>query len=487
MYASITPLLILAAGAVVGTGCAKSSAQSKPAGSPRSVELVVYADDFALVQESREVALQKGQSRIGIQDVSKQLDQDSVVYTWPETKDARVVSSTYELGTSDAGHLLQRFLGQEVELVYRGENGREGERQKGVLQVAEPGNIVVKVGDRLVVNPPATIETSANAGVVTISQLSAEIESSSEHKTRLDVNYLTRGLSWSADYTATLIPGDDTMGLECWATVTNTTGTEFPNATLSFVAGSPNRAARQSREKREQATMSETPAEGSVSKPYDAEAQMNDRFRSPVRAGELYAYPYKAAATILPDQMNRVRMMGSQAVKIERDYAIRLAGFDAYNYYARPEQRLNATLSLNFTNSKSTGLGLPLPAGALRVYEPGENGTVRYIGAASMGDTPTDARISATLTDVFDIYAQSKVLETKKVDKHTVARRVEVVLHNEKASDVAVRLVQDFWGKWKIANETSPSKKPNASSAQWTITVPKGGTKTLTYTVLLSY
>ena len=163
-----TSFVVLAASAVILPGCARTVAQSKEVEPGRQVELVVYAADFALVQENREVGLEKGTSRIGIQEVSNAMDQDSVVYTWPDDKDAHVVSSTYELGTKDSRHLLRRFVGKEVELVYRGDNGHEGERQKGVLQVAETGNVVVKVGDKLVVNPNATIEASATAGVVTI-------------------------------------------------------------------------------------------------------------------------------------------------------------------------------------------------------------------------------------------------------------------------------------------------------------------------------
>jgi len=485
---NITPLWILAASAVILPGCAKSTAQTSAPVSERSVELVVYTDDFALVQESRDVTLTKGTTRIGIQDVSKEMDQDSVVYTWPDTKDAKIRSSTYELGTKDSGHLLQRFLGREVDLVYRGDNGREGDRQKGILQVADPGNVVVRIGDKLVVNPNATIEVPANTGVVTIPQLSAEVESGFDHKARLGVSYLTRGISWSADYTATLAPEAQTMGLECWGTVTNETGTEFPNAKLSFVAGSPNRAAVQPGEYKFEVTG--TAADHTLASKTmggSGRMQVNSRFGSPESAGELYAYPYKVAATIRPDQMNRVRMMGSDQVKIVRDYAIRLGGFDTSNFYTRPEQRLTATLSLKFKNTKESGLGLPLPGGAVRVYEPNPSGTVRYIGAATIGNTPTDANVSATLTNVFDIYAQTKLVATKKVDRRTTSRLVEVLLHNEKTHGVKVRLVQDFWGKWKIAEETFASKRLNANAAQWEITIPKGSTTKLTYKVLLSY
>ena len=444
----------------------------------------MYADDFAMVQESREVQLKKGINRIGVQDVSKSMDQDSVVYSWPDAKGTSVRSSTYELGTRDTSHLLQRYVGQEVELVYRSETGREAERQVGTLQVAEPGNIVVKVDKKLIVSPAATIEVSTSNGVVTIPQLSAEVESSINKKARMGLSYLTRGLSWSADYTATLAPTEETMSLECWATVTNETGTEFPDAKLSFVAGSPNRAVKPRRNQRayeDQSVMSESPASGRLP------AELKIYGGSPESVGELHAYPYRALATIRPDQMNRVRVMGGEGVKVVRDYAVRLPGIEGSYDDGRSQQRLTATLSLRFKNDKASGLGLPLPGGALRVYEPTSSGNARYIGAATIGDTPTDAEVHATLTDVFDVTAQTRKVASRKIDKRTTARDMEVVVHNEKSHDVEVRLVQDFYGKWKIAKESSPSSKLNANSAQWKVRVPQGKSVKLVYTVHFSW
>ena len=157
-----------------------------------------------MVRDVRRVDLASGRSRVGLQGVSKSLDQNSVVFSWPETKDARVVSSTYDLGMNDSGHLLKRYLGHEVELVYRGDNGREGERTKGVLEVADPGNVRRAGGRQVHRQPNATIEAPADQGIVTLPQLSAEVESNGGRSTDLAVDYMTGGMGWSADYTATL-------------------------------------------------------------------------------------------------------------------------------------------------------------------------------------------------------------------------------------------------------------------------------------------
>lgn len=483
------PIAALALVAGLNGGCARAMAQSGPKASgtaspekPEVLELTVYTGDFGMVRETRAVELKEGRTRIGLQGVSKRLDQDSVVFGWPGTKDARVVSSTYDLGVADTGRLLQRFLGREIELVYRGEDGKPGERIKGILQVAEPGNVVVLAEGKYIVNPNATIEAPADGGIVTIPQLSAEVESGKAGRTDLAVTYMTNGLSWNADYTATLAPDADTLNLECWATVRNSTGTDYPDAAIRFVAGSPNRAVREERARMQPQTLNAPMASA-------GEFQARDKveFESkPMAMGELYAYPYKSTATIRQDQTNRVRMMGSESVQVKRVYTIAVPALYREWGTLDPNHRLTATMGINLQNAKGSGLGEPLPAGAVRVYEPDKDGAARYVGAASIGDTPKDARVSLELTNVFDLYANARQTAARRIDRHTSTRSVEVTLHNEKARAVEIRLVQEFGGRWRIDSESTKSARLSAGRNEWRVQVPAGGETKFRYTVRLT-
>ena len=483
-FASAFPLVALAL--LATQGCSRAAAQSAKVSAPDGrgpIELTVYTGDFGMVRETRRVELAKGLGRVGITDVSKTLDQNSVLFSWPGTKDAEVVSSTYDLGTRDSGRLLSRFLGKTVELVYRGMDGREGERIKGILEVADPGNIVVKAEGRYIVNPNATIEAPADAGIVAIPQLSAEVQSDRGGATDLGLSYMTEGLSWNADYTLTLDPDRDKLDLECWATVTNRTGTDYPGASIRFVAGSPNRAVRSEEQKQIYA------GQADFARRPQASPRASGSSMEPETMGELYAYPYESTATIRQDQKNRVRMLGSDGVRVERVYSIALpAVYYGYETFGgNPDRRLTATMGINFTNGKSGGLGLPLPAGAVRVYEPDAKGAARYVGAASIGDTPKDARVSLTLTNAFDVYARAKQTGWTKVDKKHVRRTVEVTVSNEKKGDADVRLVQNLGSDWRIDSQTAKGRKLNAGQNEWTVSVPAGGETTLRYSVVLGY
>lgn len=212
---------------------------------------------------------------------------------------------------------------------------------------------------------------------------------------------------------------------------------------------------------------------------------MNGAFEAPVAVGELYAYPYKSTATIRQDQMNRVRMMGSDGVAIRRSYTIAVPEMNAWenDVSGNADQRLGATLSVGFYNKKEGGLGLPLPGGTIRVYEPDKTGAVRYVGAATIGDTPKDAHVSLPLAQAFDVYAQARQVSSSQLDKRHVRRTMEVTLHNEKAKAVTVDVSQSLGTPWRMTDESAKSRKASATLATWSVPVPAGGTTKLRYTV----
>ncbi|HXH60765.1 MAG TPA: hypothetical protein VNI20_05345 [Fimbriimonadaceae bacterium] len=459
-------------------GCTAAAAQQAK-GQPQSdVELVVFANDFAMVNDVRNVSLRSGLNDVSLTGVSDMIDPSSAVYFWPEGKSHDVVSSTYERGLQSGRDLLAANIGKRVSLVYRGQDGRVAEREEGVLESANPGDIIVQVGDKHVFNPDATIEVPDSDGTATVPGLRAQIDSKSSGVDTLGVSYLTRGLSWSADYVAVLPADEEKMDLQAWATISNRTGTTFNASSIHFVAGSPNRSAIAGLSKDEGVLYSNRQM-AELSKSADQKPRQIESL------GELHAYPYEARATVSPNQDSRVEMLQAN-VGVSRDYAVRLSSLGSYyENYGRPEQRVPATLSIAFKNSEQQGLGSPLPAGKVRFYEPGKNSALRYIGAAGISDTPKDAKQTLTISNVFDVYAERTVSQATRVDKHTVSRTVSVTVHNEKDHAVDVRLVQDFYQNWKIATESVESKKISAQMAQWTVNVPSGGQVTLTYTVLL--
>src|SRR5687768_1445926 len=101
-------------------GCSRAQAQAaQPHDERDSVSLMVYKDDFAMINEHRTVDLSAGRNRLHLTGVSKSLDPHSVIFDWPGSKQApQLVSNVYDLGTASGQGLLKRLEGKEVELLW---------------------------------------------------------------------------------------------------------------------------------------------------------------------------------------------------------------------------------------------------------------------------------------------------------------------------------------------------------------------------------
>ena len=469
---------------LVATGCVSRGVAASPTkDSSRKVELTVYKDDFAMVREQRPVLLDTGQNKLEIANVSSKLDPSSVLFTWQTPGSADVVSNTYDLGLPNGRSLLKRYVGQEVDVVHYGQDGKRGEKLTGTLEVASDNSLVLKSDGKYIVDPEGTVIAPNRPDIVAMSQLSVGVDSKSKQNTNLGVAYLTGGLGWNADYVANLDPGGETVSIECWATVTNHTGIAFPESKITLMAGSPNRAVQPVAMGGDMSGYATSTRSAHLSLNYSDEAGLAvPKKAAPSSSGELYAYPITLPATIAPEEMNRVRMLASTHVPVKKDYSVRLQQFGEYS--GRPV-RHNATLTIDFTNSEASKLGMPLPQGTVRAYEPDASGAAQYVGAADILDTPKDQLVSLTLSNVFDVTSQAKLMKTRRLDKRHEQQDYAVSLANAKKAPVVLRVVQGFYGIFAVTEETQKSKRLNAREVQWLITIPANGQVKLTYSVKL--
>lgn len=481
MSGRCTLLFLVSAAVGPGSiGCGRPAVAKENVFDGRTVELTVYKDNFAMVRESRQVDLDAGVNRLDIADLSDELDPSSVLFSWATPETAEVASDTYTLGATSGRAMLKRYLGQPVTLVHYGQDGKPGERLPGTLQVATDQSVVIQSDGKYLIDPDGMIVAPARADVVPRSQLTVAVQSRSNQRTKLGVAYLTGGLGWSADYVASVDAASATMTLECWATVTNHTGIPYPDAKLTLMAGSPNRAVKPAAalpgynypDRGRGGAGEDVSGFGVVTLSSQA---------APAVTGELYAYPIASTATIAPEEMNRVRLLAPVRVPVTKDYAVRLQPA----WLGGGPVRQNATLTLNFTDSVESHLGQPLPQGTVRAYDSDGSGSSQYIGSADMLDTPTDQLVSLTLSNVFDLTSMTKLTASQLVDKHHESNSYAVRLSNQKSVSVIMRVVQGFSGTYKLVRESTRSRKLDAHDAQWKLTVPAKGHADLAFTVIV--
>ena len=81
------------------------------------------------------------------------------------------------------------------------------------------------------------------AGLHARPTLVATVEAAAAGRRAVELDYLTGGLSWRADYVAELDAAEARLDLDGWATLGNTSGAAYRDAELRLVAGTVHRAA----------------------------------------------------------------------------------------------------------------------------------------------------------------------------------------------------------------------------------------------------
>ncbi len=295
-------------------------------------------------------------------------------------------------------------------------------------------------------------------------------------ETPVVLSYLTRGLSWAADYVAAMSPDEKTIDLNGWVTLTNQSGVTYKDAKLQLVAGNVNQVQQVMQPAAPLAVMSDVVRGG---------AKMRE-----AAAFEYHLYSLDRPTTIQQNQTKQVSLLTVASIPVQKVYL-----FDnlAQNYggyldrSAADPQRVNASIRLKFENDEASKLGIPLPQGIIRVYMADKEGDAIFVGEDHIDHTPKNEHVDLTLGEAFDVTARAKQVSFEKLSDHVYETGYEVELKNAKKEAITVTLRESLPGTWKVLEENNKHEQLNASTAQWQIAVPSEGSAKLTYKVRISY
>ncbi len=146
---------------------------------------------------------------------------------------------------------------------------------------------------------------------------------------------------------------------------------------------------------------------------------------------------------------------------------------------------------VEFTN-KGDGLGIPLPKGVIRVYKKDSKGNAQFIGEDRIDHTPKNETVRLKLGDAFDVTADRKQTDFKKLSgfsryNYVFESAYQIVIKNAKSEAVTVKVVEPMPGDWQMQSESHPHTKAASNAAVWNVSVPAEGKTTLTYRVQVKY
>ena len=443
----------------------------------QSVSVTIYNKNLALVKDRRKITLPKGMQTLAFREVSAKIKPETALLN---AGDLSVLEQNFEYDLLSPQSLLQKYVGREVTMVRR--HPTTGEEQVVQAKVLSAGNgVVLRVGDR--------IETEVSGRLVypdvpdTLRDrptLTMQVDSTKEGARDVELSYLTGGLSWQADYVAELNAADDRLNLSGWVTLTNESGARYPQAQLQLVAGDVNIVQKEveSRAMRKDAmALSMAPAP-----PAMAEESMF----------EYHLYTLGRPATIGENQKKQVSLLQAAGVECRKEFLLKGQEYYYSSQAGEIGRKMKVGVFVELKNDKKSGLGLPIPGGIVRVYKKDGSGFLQFVGEDKVDHTPEKEMIRLHLGDAFDVTADKRQTNFKKISGFSPFQYVfesehEIKLKNAKKEQVTVKIQEPLPGDWEILGESAGHTKESAHTASWMVTVPPMETVNLTYRVRVKY
>jgi hypothetical protein len=430
------------------------------------VAVTIYNNDVALVQDKRTLSLPSGRSKQDFPDVSAQIRPETVTLTGGGIG---IVEQNFDFDLLTPAALMQKAVGETVTIVRVNPATGAEVRERARILAANSG-VVMQIGDRIEVLrddglPTRVIFDRVPEQLRARPTLSVTLEAPRGGSQPVTLNYLTRGLGWSADYVTLFDEANGTMDVQGWVTLTNRSGTPYSNARTLLVAGAVNTEQNYPGVRRPM-----PPRQGGL---VQAGTETADR----ERLGGFYLYPLPERTTIADKQTKQVSFLDVNGAPASRGYEYR------NGWLGSSTEPVSANSVLRFSSARGGGLGDALPAGVVRVYQRDARGNPQFVGEHRIGHTPMGSSLSLATGEAFDVKVKSIVEERTRLGDSRWRTRMRYELTNASPQNVTVDLMQDgLWGDTRIVDESMKSDREDADRAVWKVAVPANGSATVTAT-----
>ncbi|MBK9795529.1 MAG: DUF4139 domain-containing protein [Holophagaceae bacterium] len=451
----------------------------------KALAVTIYNDNLALVKDTREVRLPKGEAKLAFQEVSAQIrSETALLRNLTHPKDFWVAEQNFDFDLLTPQKLLEKYVGEKVTIVRSVPNadgaGAKEIREEATVLATNNGT-VLQFADRIETSVPGRIVYSkVPANLRARPTLVISLNSGVEKTQQLELSYLTGGLSWRADYVANLSSDEKTLDLSGWVTLTNQSGAAYPNATLQLVAGDVNRA--RDRRVDQMAMLSAGVARAEKAAPKMAEESLF----------EYHLYTLDRPTTLAVNQTKQVALLSAGGVPVRKEYLLQGQNHYYSGSYGDLGEKQKVGVFVEFDNKEASRLGMPLPKGIIRVYKRDSEGRAQFVGEDNVDHTPRNELVRLKLGDAFDVTAKRKQTDFRSLGRQGKFGSVyesafEVELKNAKKEAVTVNLLEPMPGDWEVLQSSHPFTKEASGTARFKVAVPAEGSSTLTYRVRVKW
>lgn len=451
--------------------------------STQPVALTIYNKNFAVARTSIDLDLRPGMNEITTTGVTSRLEPDSVVLRDPAGKRiVHVLEQNYDAAVVSQGWLLQKYEGKTISFqistpqgfqtvqgtIIRAPFQRQGEYDlNGQDTGGQSGEPLIEVNGKM------------------------QIQSEKSEHFSAELAYITAGLDWEATYNIVVPNSVDITGVEKadvlgWVTIHNQSGMDFPQARIKLMAGDVAKLRPEFRA--ELAGEEEAISAGTISYRMQTTQKPFDDF---------HLYDLNRTVALRDGETKQVQFIDAADVTVRRNYLYdgtstqlqpynENRGINNQRSYGLGGDNTKVHLAEEIQNTDSNHLGMPLPAGRVRLYRRDADGQMEFVGEDAIKHTPAEAIIKLATGSAFDVGGARRQTDFHvNEDGHTLDESFEIKITNQKQQPVTVTIVEHLYRglNWEITEKSSEFTKLDSRTVEFPVQVPSKGESTLNYSV----
>jgi hypothetical protein len=475
---------------------------------PQPVALTIYNQDFAVARTFLDLDLRAGLNEITTDSVTSRLEPDSVVLRDPTGKRVvHVVEQNYDSAIVSQEWLLQKYEGKTIDFqvptpqgnkIVQGRIIRAGfYRQQqytfdGQMLNGQSAQPLVEVDGKMQFQLPGTpLFPATTDGMLLKPTLRWQINSGSAEHFNAELAYITGGLSWDATYNVVApessdVTGDEKADVLGWVTMHNQSGTDFQLARIKLMAGDVAKIQGQQEgyiavaRMQMEAKALDAMQPGVTQKAFD-DFHLYDLNRTvALRDGETKQVQFIDAANI---SMRRSYIYDGLAEQMQPIYG---GNVNQTQGYGLGNENRKVLIVEEIKNSEANHLGMPLPAGRVRLYRRDADGQMEFVGENLINHTPAEDTLKIPTGSAFDVKGSRRQTDFHvDYNKRMLDETFEIKLTNQKQQAVDVAVLEHLYRgeNWEITDKSARFTKRDSHTIQFPIKVPAKGEAALTYTV----
>ena len=474
--------------ALVSLGVLLLTASSLQGQDAQPFALTIYNQDFAVARTSIDLDLHPGPNEITTTHVTSMLEPDSVVLRDAASKRLiHVLEQNYDAGVVNQQWLLEKYEGKTINFRINPDQVVEGRIIRAGSAQGQP--LIEVKGQMQFSLPGLPLFPSATDGLLLKPTLRWQIQSENAAHLKAELGYITGGLSWEATYNVVAPDSSDVTGNEKadflgWVTIRNQSGSEFPEARIKLMAGDVAKIQQYYRT--------------GMSMAKDA-LVMNSAALAPQVTqkafDDFHLYDLNRTVTLRDGETKQVQFIDAADVSMHRNYE-----YDGTATQLQPlydgnvnqnrgyglDENTRIAIIEEIKNSEANHLGMPLPAGRVRIYRRDADGQMEFIGESMINHTPAEDTLKIPTGSAFDLKGSRRQTDFHvDYNKHILDESFEIRVTNQKQQAANVSVIEHMYRgvNWEITQKSANFKKRDSRTLAFPIQVPAKGETTLTYSV----